>query len=224
MHGVRIFRGSSLQSAQQGFALIEVLIAALVIAIGILGLVGAFDSARKLSLLSERRSSMGHRAQLELERLQTYPYSELAMTSAPSHSNETNNPDYYVNYSSPVKCTSAGDGCYAWNAESTGEEEALVPASKGECTTTPEAGCGVAGSSPTGRGCSSKVGACEWSDGQLEGKVYDFVTWHTDGRCGVACPSKENYKRLTVVVTDKVPSGNHEPAQVRVSTLVTEAS
>jgi Tfp pilus assembly protein PilV len=205
--------------------LVEVLIAAVVLAIGVLGLVGAFDSARKLSLLSERRTVMAHRAQLEVERLQTYPYSQLAMATAPSHSAETTNPDYYVNYGSPVKCTSAGDGCFAWNAESTGEEEALVPAGKnGECTSVVTTECGVVASSPTGRTCSAKVGACEWSDGLVEGKVYDFVTWHSDGHCGGSCPAKENYKRITVVVTGKVPGSNHEPAPVRVSTLLTESS
>ena len=205
--------------------LVEVMIAALVLAIGIAGLVGAFDSARRLTLLSERRTAMAHRAQLEIERLQTYPYSQLAMATAPSHSSEKNNPDYYVNYNSPVKCKSAGDGCYAWNAENTGEEEALVPAGKsGECTTTITTECGVASSTPTGRNCSAQVGACEWSDGLVEGKVYDFVTWHSDAHCGSGCPAKENYKRLTVVVTGKVPSSNHEPAPVRVSTILAESS
>ncbi|HWX74039.1 MAG TPA: hypothetical protein VNZ05_01965 [Solirubrobacteraceae bacterium] len=211
---------------QEGFAVLEVLIAAVVLAIGILGMVGAFDSARKLNLLSERRTAMAHRAQLEVERLQSYPYSELAMVTAPSHSAETTNPDYYVNYNSVVKCTSAGDGCFAWDTKSTGEEEALVPAGKnGECTSVVTTECGIAASSPTARKCSAKIGACEWSDGLVEGKVYDFVTWHTDGHCSKGgCPAKENYKRITVVVTSKVPGSNHEPAPVRVSTILTESS
>jgi len=208
--------------AADGFTLVEVLIAAVVLVAGILALIGAFGSARKLTLLTERRTVMAHRAQLEIERLQTYPYSQLAMISAPSHSSEATNPDYYVNYGSPVKCKSVGDGCYAWNAEGAAEEEAIVPATKGECTSTPESGCGVVSSTPTGRKCAEKVGACEWSDGLVEGKVYDFVTYHADKSCVSKC--EENYKRLTVVVTAKVPAGNHEPAPVRVSTVVTESS
>ncbi len=201
--------------------MVEVLIAAFVLTAGILGLLGAFDSARKLTLLSERRTAMAHRAQLEIERLQTYPYSQLAMISAPAHSGELPNPDYYVNYSSPVKCTSAGDGCYAWNTESTAEEEALVPAAKGECTKAVTAECGVVAATPS-RKCTEYLGACEWEDGQVSGKLYDFVSWHTDTNCGAKCKKAENYKRLTVVVTAKVPSGNHEPSPVRVSTLIAE--
>jgi type II secretory pathway pseudopilin PulG len=169
--------------AEDGFMLLEVLVAILVLTIGLLGLIGAFDSARKLNLLSERRTSMAHRAQLEIERLQAIPYAELAMQSQPSHSTETTNPDYYVN-SSPTTCTSVGDGCYAWNMESTGEEEPLVPE----------------------------------PDGLIKGNVYDFVTWHKDPLCTGTV--NNNYKRLTVVVTAKVPSGNHQPPAVRVSTLI----
>jgi Tfp pilus assembly protein PilV len=211
-------------AAANGFALVEVLVAALVLAVGVIGLLVAFDSARHLTLLSERRTAMAHRAQLELERLQTYPYGQLAMAAAPSHSPEKANPDYYVNYNSPVKCTSESDGCFAWNTQVTGEEETLVYAKNGECTTIVTTECGVAATSPTGRKCSGQVGACEWSDGPVEGTVYDFVTWHSDGHCGSGCGSAANYKRLTVVVTSKVPSGNHQPAPVRVSTLVAESS
>lgn len=218
-------RVKALAAAHEGFLLIEAMLAALVIAVGVLAMVGAFDSARRLNLLSEQRTVMAHRAQLEIERLQTYSYSQLAMVSAPSHSAEKTNPDYYVNYNGTPKCTSAGDGCFAWNTESTGEEEALVPAGKnGECTVVVTSECGVASASPAGRKCSEKVAACEWSDGLVEGKVYDFVTWHSDGKCGGSCPSKENYKRLTVVVTGKVPGSVHEPAPVRVSTFVSESS
>jgi Tfp pilus assembly protein PilX len=193
--------------AEDGFMLLEVLVAILVLTIGLLGLIGAFDSARKLNLLSERRTSMAHRAQLEIERLQAIPYAELAMQSQPSHSTETTNPDYYVN-SSPTTCTSVGDGCYAWNMESTGEEEPLVP----------EPVTGKVYASPAARNCSTVVGACEWEDGLIKGNVYDFVTWHKDPLCTGTV--NNNYKRLTVVVTAKVPSGNHQPPAVRVSTLI----
>jgi prepilin-type N-terminal cleavage/methylation domain-containing protein len=219
-------------SDQSGFTIVEVLVAALVLAVGVAGLIGAFDSARKLTLLSERRTAMAHRAQLELERLQSYPFSQLAMASQPSHSGEKSNPDYYVNYNSPVKCTEVESyGCFAWDTEKTGEEEALIKGGK-ECISTAEKECGWVAASPTGRKCSEKVGACVWlsesqctknetaCDGLLEAKVYDFVTWYTDG----GTKKEKAAKRLTVVVTGKVPGGNHEPAPVRISTLVTENS
>jgi Tfp pilus assembly protein PilV len=208
---------------EDGFTIIEVLIAALVMTIGVLGLIGAFDSSRKLTLLSERRTAMAHRAQLEIERLQTYPYSQLAMISAPAHSSEKTNPDYFVNLNSPVKCTTVGYGCYAFNGEATGEEEPLVTAGKEkECVTTSESECGIAAASPSSRKCSEKVGACEWVDGLVTGNVYDFITWRSDSSCTKCSSKTNNYKRLTVVVTVNVPKSNHEVPPLRVSTLVAE--
>jgi Tfp pilus assembly protein PilV len=201
--------------------MVEVVIAAFVVTAGLLAMIGGFNSARKLTLLNERRTVMAHRAQLELERLQTYPYSELAMIAKPTHSAEKTNPDYYVNYTPAAKCTTA-EPCFAWDTTATSKEEPLTIATKEgvDCAAKEESGCGLAAASPAGRECSKYVGACEWKDGLAEGYVYDFITWHTDGNCGVLCPKEKNYKRLTVVVTAKVPAGNHEPAAVRVSTLI----
>ena len=64
------------------------------------------------------------------------------------------------------------------------------------------------------------MGACEWKDGNVSGNVYDFVTTYTE-TIGLACTAEKCPKRLTVVVTANVPSGNHEPAPLRVSTLIT---
>ncbi len=184
--------------------MIEVMIAAFVLTVGILGLIGAFNSARKLTLLSERRTAMAHRAQLEIERLQTYPFGQLTMAAAPAHSGEKTNPDYGV--------TEGSEPTYQYG-EKAAETEPLAV----------NAALGVVAAAPSGRQCASSAGACEWADGQVIGNVYDFVTWHTDKNCGSTCPAKENYKRLTVVVTAKVPSASHEPAPVRISTLVAES-
>ncbi len=199
--------------AEDGFTLIEVLVAALVLTVGIVGLIGAFNSARKLTLLSERRTAMAHIAQLELERLQSYPYSQLAMASAPVHSSEKSNPDFYI--------AEGAEPTYQYGAIA-GETESLVVAAK-ECASTTETGCGWVAAAPSARQCSTTVGACEWTNGQVSGRLYDFVTWHTDKNCGLKCPAKEDYKRLTVVVTVKVPGGTHEPSSVRISTLVAES-
>jgi len=209
----RLSHRSLFLRANDGFTMIEVLAAAFVLTVGVLGLLGAFLSSRKLTLRAERQSVMAHRAQLELERLQAYPYGELAMVTAPVHSSETTNPYFYVVGSE-----------YQWDPAST-HTETLVTATSGECTATPVAGCGVVAASPGIRKCSEYLGPCEWTDGLVNGTIYDFVTWHTDGNCGAKCPPQEDYKRLTVVVTAKVPnSSSQQPAPVRVSTLVTKPS
>ncbi len=187
---------------EDGFGLIEVLVAAVVLTVGILGLVGALDGSRRLTLLSERRTSIAHRAQQEIERLQTVPYAELAMISTPTHSSETSNPDYYVNGTPPK---------YQWDPtpSSPTEELVLATSTPAECESTPQEGCGVVSGEPTA-----------WSDGRLLGYVYDFVTWHTDGHCGTLCPAAKDYKRITVVVTVTVPGGTHPVTPVRVSAFI----
>jgi prepilin-type N-terminal cleavage/methylation domain-containing protein len=210
-------RGHRLRTPD-GFTMIEVLIAMFVLAIGILALAGSFDSARRLTLVSERRTAMAHRAQLEIERLQTYPFSGLAMIARPAHSSEKSNPDFYVSTSGSC---SASEPCYAWNAEKTSEEEKLVIAGKEvDCAVKAESGCGLAATSPAGRSCKTQLGACEWEDGLMKGKVYVFVTYHTDKACSECKATANAYKRLTVVVTASVPKGNHETTALRVSTLL----
>jgi Tfp pilus assembly protein PilE len=189
--------------------LIELLVTVLVLTVGIVGLLGAFTSARKLTFLSERRTSAAHRAQLEIERLQTLSYGELLMSSTPIHSAEITNPDYYVKEGSPSE--------YQYGTGST-ETETLAIAKNGECTITVKTECGVVVSSPTGRACTAKLGACEWGEGTLKGSVYDFATWHHDANA--KCTKSANYKRLTVVVTVTVPSGSRAIAPTHVSTLI----
>lgn len=215
-----------------GMTIIEALVAALVLSVGIGGMLGAFNGASKLSLTAERRASVSHLAQREIERLQAVPYEELSMISAPVKSSEEADPDYYVNYSAPGKCTEVEKGgCYAWNAENTAEEEPIAVASSGtKCPTTGTApkGCGVVSSSPTEE-CSKldPFGSCHWSDGRLSGDIYDFVTWHYDTVCkqvvgGENRCTEQSYKRISVVVTVNVSAGNHAVTPVRVSTLVAD--
>jgi prepilin-type N-terminal cleavage/methylation domain-containing protein len=40
-----------------------------------------------------------------------------------------------------------------------------------------------------------------WTEGQLSGTMYDFITWTSDPKCSPGCPASQDYKRLTVGVT-----------------------
>ncbi len=201
---------------EDGFTLIELLAAIVVLTVGVIALLGTFDSSRKLTLLSERQTSIAHRAQGELERLEAVDYNELAMISKPTHSTESTNPDYYYDYSSPVKCKEVAEyGCYAWNAANTAEEAPLVKATAGECKEPTVEGCGVVSATPTA-----------WTDEHMSGEIYDFVTWETDAVCEKVekekklCSSAESYKRITVVVTIAQSGTGPTQPPVRLSTLM----
>ncbi len=194
-----IARALPLRVDAQGFTVIEQVIAMFILIVGLLAVVGAFDSARKLSLLSERETTIAHRAQLEIERLQAVPYSKLAMISAPSSSSEASNPDYYV----------GGAGAtYQWDPTKQ-ETEPLVISGSG---VVPAIGTEWREGSLSG----SIYDFVTWHTDPLceaENK--------SKGEKESACPPSEDYKRLTVVATVTDPGGT-PVTPVRVSTLIAD--
>ncbi len=189
-----------------GFTLIEVLVAAFIITVGLLGLIGAFDSARKLTLLSERRTAIAHRAQLEVERLQTVEYVKLALNAAPAHSAEKANPNYYVQ---------AGGTEYQWeqaNGQSSNSTNTDKLITEGTGILEPGATTTACPAAPQ----AARSDPCTWASSLLSGSVYYYVSVAKDSVCVKApCP-----KRLTVAVTVTVPAGNHAVAPAVVSTIV----
>src|SRR5947209_9075247 len=94
--------GPSSVAAQEGFTLIEIVVAITVLTVGILGLGVSMNVSRKLSLVSERHATMTHVAQREIERVESLQYSDVGQAQAPGpHSSDPANPDYYLVDGSP---------------------------------------------------------------------------------------------------------------------------
>lgn len=68
-------------SAEDGFTMIEVLVASVVLVVGLLALLVTFDHARNLTSGSERSAQAIRVAERELERLMAVPYNSLAENS-----------------------------------------------------------------------------------------------------------------------------------------------
>jgi hypothetical protein len=206
--------GTVRAKAEDGFTMVEVLVAAVILIVGVLAALTAMDASRRLTLVAERQTSMAHRAQLELERVKSLPYSQIGLTGT-----------------SPSWSTTTGDYTYVNN-----------PA--GSCPGTPLGGApsyqpdhGPGGSAATEAmvitGCSYTLGGTStpylsgaivpvsaWSDGRFSGNVYDFVTWTSDPTCsqtstsGSICSTSNDYKRVTVVVTLTGATQPSKPAVV----------
>ncbi len=200
---------------QEGFTVIEVVIAAMILLVGVLGLFSSLSVSQKLSLVGERQTSLANRAQQELERLQSMPFQQLAMTvSAPTPSGCPN--PLTAAYPTSPDCYAA-NGSFSYDRANPSKTESLViDAAKG--TITPNA---------AGSGCSDGC-TSTWSDTRLSGEIFDFVSWMSDPNCptgGTICSgsngnSAENYKRITVVVT---MNGVAHPAKpMLVSTIVAD--
>jgi prepilin-type N-terminal cleavage/methylation domain-containing protein len=178
--------------AEAGFTLIETTVALAVLAVGILGAVTAFNSARTLSLISERHTAMEEIAQREIERIEGLPYVDIGLASTPTTSTDPTNPDHYVVAGPPP--------LLEWDRVSLATEQLDVDATNG---TVPP--------------------LQTWSQvtqgGNLNGDIYDYVTWSTDSKCSPGCPVSQDYKRIVVAVT--MTSGI-QPNPVYVSSVVAD--
>src|SRR2546427_13289396 len=82
--------------SEDGMTLIERLVAAVLMAVGVLALFTVFDSSRNLVTTSEKNDVAAHQGEAEIERILALDYSTIALTAAPAHSASTSDPDFYV--------------------------------------------------------------------------------------------------------------------------------
>jgi prepilin-type N-terminal cleavage/methylation domain-containing protein len=158
---------------EDGFTLIELMIAMAVTAVGLMALVSSFDHSRDLVSNAEKIEVAAHQAERQMEHILSLPYEQIAHRTAPTHSDDTSNPRFYV---------SAGN--YQWDQGSTGPQlgSLVVDATNG--STEIDARDWVD------------------SESRLEGEVHTFVTQTGDLCTTSSCPTgSQTGKRVTVAVT-----------------------
>ena len=179
---------------ERGMTALEVLVAAGLVAVGLMGLVSSFDHSRQLVTLSEKTEVASHQAEREIERIMALPYASVALTANPTNSASPSNPAYYVTAGSP--------GSYQWDQGATGprSNDVVVDATNG--TLTPV--------------------AITWTDSasRLSGSIYRYVTW-TDDLCA-SCTGVQRAKRVTVAVTVNGAGAPRKP--ILISTIKIDPS
>lgn len=135
--------------------LVEALIASLVLAVGVIGSVGAMDAARTSATRAEARETAAARAEREVERLRAVPWEQLALTSTPGSSADPRHPGFYVR---------SGPG-YQWDHTTSSRVEPLVVN-------------GVDGT--TGGTVAHET---TWAHTRMGGKQHVFITWVDDACC-----------------------------------------
>jgi prepilin-type N-terminal cleavage/methylation domain-containing protein len=139
-------------AGEGGFTMIEVVVAAAIAGIALIGVLGAFDGSRNLIVKAERVETATHIGEQELERTITRTYATVATASPlPTKSSDPLNPRYHVNV--------AGTG-YAWDQSGANPAATFVPASgtQAACTNWTD------GAAPN----------------RLTGQVCRFITWYDD--------------------------------------------
>jgi prepilin-type N-terminal cleavage/methylation domain-containing protein len=168
---------------QQGFTLIEMLVAMFVLAIGIIATMNVFTSSKAISVVAQRYEVGVHQAQREMERLRSLPYSELGLTSQPAVADrlsaDPNKVGYFNGATFTVK-SSAG-------AQAAVSETLVLPATNATGAVNP---------APT---------PFTLAGGGVSGKVYRYITWRpedcgNDGAGQPLCPGNQDTKRILVAV------------------------
>jgi prepilin-type N-terminal cleavage/methylation domain-containing protein len=171
------------RSSEDGFTLIEVLIAAFILVLGSLAVFMTFAAAIHNVQRSRDLQIASSVAQRELEKIHSLPYERVVMTAAPKTSAEAGN---------PAKRVSGTE--FALN-KSGSELAPLAIASAGVCTASklcvnaePASSC-VGGSSPG-----------SFTNGSATGSVYCYVATLKDKPCEEATGTTCTYKRVVVIV------------------------
>jgi type II secretory pathway pseudopilin PulG len=159
---------------EAGMTLVEVVVAGMILIVGALGVFGIVEAGTRNVFRAEQSQMVANLLQQEVEKLRGVPYSELALTSLPSHSSEAENPDSRI----------ASANFFYTGRNGTG----LKPLVYNGATSDGE----------TIKGGVVSPGPTNVQIGNLKGKVYRYVVWDT---CPSSlCQDGRHLKRVVVAV------------------------
>jgi prepilin-type N-terminal cleavage/methylation domain-containing protein len=160
--------------AQDGFTLVEILMAVTLMSVGIAATLNVFGGSDRTVLAAQRASVASHQGQEELDRLSKTAYSKLGLTSTPSSSADPLDPGSRVSGTSFTVRT--------------GLTETFVLST--------DAGQSAAAVSPAPTSYSVGI-----SGATVTGKIYRYITWRDENCASGICDGSQNTKRITVAVT-----------------------
>src|SRR5262245_42708483 len=170
---------------EQGMTIAEVMIALLILAGGSLAVLNLITAAAHNSFRSEQSQVVNDRLQQEIEKIMQLPYSQIALTGAPSDSTNTNNPAWRVQGTS-----------YSITQDGTQPLPLVYNGSALQSGGTVTAG--TIDPTPT-----------HFTSGDVGGTIYRYVVWRNDPSCpDVTCPGSQDMKRVVVaIVLDDTAAG-----------------
>lgn len=169
---------NAMRCQEDGFTIVEVLVAALILVVGAIATFGVLASATVNNQRAKGTQVALNKAQQELEALRSIPDEELALTTTPSPSSEEGNPDYRVS-----------NGKFNVNRTGTAAKYSLVV--KG----------GVLYPDETIEKAAVSPGPTPFTSGDVSGKVYRYIVWRNDASCSEeSCPGEQDYKQIIVAV------------------------
>jgi prepilin-type N-terminal cleavage/methylation domain-containing protein len=180
--------------SEEGFTLIEVLIAVAIMSFGVAATMRVFGVAGRTTVRAQQHQVAVQQAQAELDRIAALSYGELALTSTPASSSDPKNPGNRVSGTS-----------FAVRSDLS-ELLVLTPSTGATAKVEP-------GPEPFAVGTGGAT---------VTGNLYRYVTWRDESCPLNLCDGAQNTKRLIVAVTlDPIATGAGSPP-VWVSTIVVD--
>jgi type II secretory pathway pseudopilin PulG len=164
-------------ASEGGFTIIEVLVAVVIVVLGALATFGLLSNAIKNTARAKGTQVALDRAQQEMEALRSLSNKQLAMTATPEASTDRLNPNYRISANS-----------FALTREPRGNYATMV------ANTDPLYGGGSV------EGGVVNPGPTSFSSGDVSGKIYRYVVWRNDEKCGTGCPGGQDFKQIVVAV------------------------
>src|ERR1700752_3934847 len=81
---------------ERGFTITELMVALMILSVAFFALAGSASIGFRIGAEGREREAATEIANGRLEHLRDIPYTDLALNTAPTHSTDTNNPDYFV--------------------------------------------------------------------------------------------------------------------------------
>ena len=190
-------RRLSALAGQEGFGIVEVLVAAVILVIGVLAIFSAFDAGNAATFRASQTQVALDQAQLEMEHIRSaaYGYNSIALTGVPQQSTDPGNPNYRISgYTFNLNKT--GTANYAdlvYNLGSQGGSTDLIS------------------------GGTIDPGPTPFTSGDVSGKIYRYVVWQKNNGCPSSnppytCPYGQDFKRVIIAVQpDWTASGGSRP-------------
>jgi Tfp pilus assembly protein PilV len=158
---------------ESGITIVEILVACLIFAIGMVAVLGTLDASTRNTFRAEQTQVATNFAQQQLEQIRNLAYANVAMSTTPAHNSSRTSPFYRVN---------AGNFDLNWDqATQTGSGPAEMAVDNVNGAVAP--------------------GGTPYASGDVHGRVYRFVVWRNDPKCLVVCPGSHDYKRVIVIAT-----------------------
>lgn len=154
--------------------IVEVVVAGMILIVGALGVLGIVDAAGHNVFRAEQSQVVANLLQKEMEKLRQVPYSELALTSLPSHATDPENPNNRI----------ASTNFFYTGRNGTGLKQIVYN--------------GGTSDGETIKGGTVNPGPTTFEVGKLKGTVYRYVVWDT---CpATLCQDGRHLKRAVVAV------------------------